>query len=91
VYAEAAVLLTGLVRSHAFASGNRRTALLTTKDFLLSNDAPFNVPDDPATASALQGVREGFYTPQAIQQWLRTGAIHAFTRTTHSQSHDRTL
>jgi prophage maintenance system killer protein len=77
VYVQAAVLLTGMVRVHAFASGNRRTALLVTRDCLLSNRATFGVRDDPANARILQGIREGFYTLTEIQEWLRTGDLHA--------------
>jgi len=91
VYAKAVVLLTGLVRAHAFASGNRRTAVLVTKDFLLSNGATFGVTDDPRNARILQGVREGFYTPAALQVWLRTGVIHAFTRQYHSRRDNQPL
>lgn len=50
VYAKAAVLLTGLCQKHAFASGNRRTALVVAKDFLLTNNAVFGVRDDPKNA-----------------------------------------
>ena len=89
VYAQAAVLLTGLVRAHAFVSGNRRTALLVTKDFLLANNAVFGVRDDPSNARILQGIREGFYTPKDLQEWLRTGDLHAFHRQTKDSASDR--
>ena len=43
IYDKAIVLLKGLVQKHPFASGNRRTSLIATKDFLLSNNAKFGI------------------------------------------------
>ena len=37
IYGKATILLIGLVKAHAFASGNRRTAYAVTKEFLLHN------------------------------------------------------
>jgi prophage maintenance system killer protein len=73
VYDKAATLLTGLCQVHAFASGNRRTALLVTKDFLQANGATFAVNDDPANARIIQGISEGRYTPKDVREWLRNG------------------
>ncbi len=37
LYDKAVVLLKGIIQKHPFASGNRRTAFIVAKDFLLSN------------------------------------------------------
>ena len=80
VYGKAAVLLQGIVKAHAFASGNRRTAFLVTKDFITENGGVFAVQDNEKNARVLQGVREGFYTPNDLIMWFKTGQIHEFKR-----------
>jgi len=45
IYDKAARLLIELTRIHAFESGNKRTAFLTTKKFVLKNEGKFNIPD----------------------------------------------
>lgn len=45
IYDKAARLLIELTGVHAFESGNKRTAFLTTKKFILMNDAKFNIWD----------------------------------------------
>ena len=37
VYDKAIILLKGFIQKHPFASGNRRTAFIATKDFILIN------------------------------------------------------
>ena len=61
VYEKAVVLLREIVQKHAFASGNRRTAFITTKEFVLSNRARFGIKDDPSNARVMLGIREGYY------------------------------
>jgi death-on-curing family protein len=80
IYEKATVLLVGLVRSHPFASGNRRTSLIVVKDFLLENGARFTVPNNASNARILLGIREGFYTNEEIVTWLKHGKIKPFTR-----------
>ncbi len=38
IYDKAIMLLKGIIQQHPFASGNRRTAFITTKDFLITNN-----------------------------------------------------
>ena len=80
LYNKAALLLQGLVKAHAFASGNRRTAFLATKDFITENNGTFAIQDDENNARVLQGVREGFYTSEDLVGWFKTGKIHEFKR-----------
>src|ERR1035438_6342734 len=47
IYDKAAYLLKKMIKQHAFASGNRRTAFVITKHFLLSNKAEFKITDNP--------------------------------------------
>ncbi|HIH29590.1 MAG TPA: hypothetical protein HA260_07295, partial [Thermoplasmata archaeon] len=43
VYDKAAILLLELTRLHAFESGNKRTAFLTTKKFVITNGERFRI------------------------------------------------
>mgnify|MGYP001603949937 CR=1 FL=1 len=54
IYDKAVVLLKGLIQKHPFASGNRRTAFIVTKDFVLTNKAKFSVKDDPKQARVME-------------------------------------
>jgi|SRR3989344_6336170 len=80
IYDKAVILLKGLVQKHPFASGNRRTAFIVTKEFVLSNNQKFKIEDDPNYARALQGVRENYYTDEEIKEWIKNGKIKKFTR-----------
>jgi len=80
IYSKAAVMLTSLVRAHAFASGNRRTAFLAAKEFLLNNGAKFSIKDDPHHSRVLLGVREGFYSIDELKEWIQHGKIRDFKR-----------
>ena len=80
LYAKAALLLLKLVREHPFASGNRRTAFLATKDFIHSNEGDFKISNDAGQAIILLGIREGYYTDAEIQEWIKHGKIRKFKR-----------
>ena len=69
-----------LVCAHAFASGNRRTAFVTAKAFVLNNGGSFNIPDDPAYADAMRGIREGRYIGEEIAEWIKNGKIRKIGR-----------
>jgi death-on-curing family protein len=77
VYEKAVTLLIGLVRTHPFASGNRRTAYLATISFLEMNGEVETVVHDP---KILQGIREEFYTRDEINAWLNGHEIKKFRR-----------
>lgn len=80
VYDKAVYLMKCLIQQHPFASGNRRTAFIVTKDFLLKNKAKFKVKDDPKYARVMLGIRENFYKDEEIKEWLKTGDIREFKR-----------
>ncbi len=77
VYEKSVTLLTVLVRTHPFASGNRRTAYLATMSFLRMNGRTATVQHDPRI---LQGIREEFYTRDEIKAWLKGYEIKEFRR-----------
>ncbi|MFH1316943.1 MAG: type II toxin-antitoxin system death-on-curing family toxin [Candidatus Woesearchaeota archaeon] len=79
-YDKAVVLIKGLIQQHAFASGNRRTAFITTKDFLINNKAHFRVKDDPDYVSVMQGIREDYYSDDELKEWMKNGKIRKFRR-----------
>jgi prophage maintenance system killer protein len=72
--------LEGLIKSHAFASGNRRTAFIITKHFIRKNKKVFRIKDDPKQAKVMTGIREDFYTHKEIKEWIKNGKIKAFKR-----------
>ena len=80
IYDKAAVLLKELTKAHAFASGNRRTAFITTIDFIKKNKGKIKIRDDPSNAKVLTGIREGFYTNNEIKEWVKDGEIKQFKR-----------
>ncbi len=80
IYDKAVVLLKGLVQKHPFASGNRRTAFIVTKEFILSNNQKFKIEDDPHYAKTLLGLRENYYSDEEIKQWIKNGKIKKFER-----------
>ncbi len=80
IYDKAVVLLKGLIQKHPFASGNRRTAFIVAKEFLLSNQKAFNIEDNPTQARAMQGIRENYYTNEEVKEWIKHGKIREFKR-----------
>ncbi len=80
LFDKAAVLLTKLVQAHAFASGNRRTAFITTKYFLVMNNKKMGIEDNPKNAKILVGMRENYYSHQQIKEWIQNGKIKEFKR-----------
>jgi len=69
-----------LIKSHAFASGNRRTAFVVVKYFLLENKGKFKIEDDPSNAKVMQGIRENHYSNDEIKEWIKNGKIKKFQR-----------
>lgn len=80
IYDKAAYLLKKMIKQHAFASGNRRTAFVITKHFLFSNKSEFNISDNPDYARIMTGIRENYYTDTEIKNWIQHGQIREFKR-----------
>lgn len=80
IYDKAVYLLKSAIKNHAFASGNRRTAFIITKHFLLLNNGIFNIKDAPEYAKIMTGIRENRYTDQEIKNWIQHGQIREFKR-----------
>src|SRR3989338_10087575 len=78
IYDKAAELMIGLIGNHPFASGNRRTAFIAVKDFLLSNNQKLKITDDPKYAKVMTGIREGYYTHDEVKEWIKNGKIKEF-------------
>lgn len=75
LYEKAAVLMSELAFSHVFASGNRRTAFIATKEFVKRNKGRFSIPDAPGNAEIMVGIREGRYSINEIAEWIKHGEI----------------
>ena len=80
LFDKAVVLLKGLIQAHAFASGNRRTAFIAVKYFLVMNNQKLGVRDEPENARVLLGIREHYYNDGEIKEWLKNGKIKPFKR-----------
>ena len=80
LYDKAALMLYELTRIHAFESGNKRTAFLTTKKFVLKNKGRFNIPDSTDNVKIMIGIRENYYTLDEIKEWIKDGKIKEFGR-----------
>ena len=74
------MLLKELTQKHPFASGNRRTAFVVTKEFVLQNNGSFKIKDDPRYARVMIGIREGYYKDNEIRKWIKNGKIKEFKR-----------
>jgi death-on-curing protein len=80
IYDKAVVLLKGLVQKHPFASGNRRTAFIAVKYFIITNKSHFGIKDVPHYARVVQGIRENYYSDEEIKEWIKNGKIREFKR-----------
>jgi prophage maintenance system killer protein len=69
-----------LIKSHSFSSGNRRTAFIATKYFILKNKGKFKIKDDENNAKIMQGIRENYYSLDEIKEWIKNGEIRPFKR-----------
>ncbi len=69
-----------LIKSHAFSSGNRRTAFIATKYFILENKAKFKIKNVESNARIMQGIRENYYSLNEIKEWIKNGEIKPFKR-----------
>src|SRR4030042_2716378 len=75
LYDKASRLLLELTRIHAFESGNKRTAFLTTKRFIVTNGEGFYIPDEVSNVKIMIGIRENYYTLTDIKEWIKHGKI----------------
>jgi len=80
MYDKAALLLLELTRIHAFESGNKRTAFLTTKNFVITNGERFRIPDKENNVKIMISIRENYYTQKEIKEWIKHGKIKTFKR-----------
>ena len=80
IYDKAARLLFELTRIHAFESGKKRTAFLSTKKFVINNEGKFNIPDTIHNVQVMIGIRENYYSQNKIKEWIMNGKIKKFKR-----------
>ena len=66
----AATLCYGLVKNHAFTDGNKRTALLATRAFLLVNGFALEPAEDDEVLTMV-AVAGGALDEQALARWLK--------------------
>jgi len=80
IYDKATLLMERIVKNYPFASGNRRTAFFVVKNFLVDNNVKFGIKDNPKQARIMLGIREGYYEPKEIKEWIKNGKIREFKR-----------
>ncbi len=80
VYDKAVFLLKSFIQKHPFASGNRRTAFVVAKEFLMKNKKKIKIKDKPEQAKIMVGIRENYYTDQELKEWIKNGKIKEFKR-----------
>jgi len=80
IYDKAARLLIELTCTHAFESGNKRTAFLSTKKFVIKNEGKFNIPDTINNVKVMIGIREKYYSQNEVKEWIINGKIREFKR-----------
>lgn len=73
VYDKAAVLLDSLVKTHGFASGNKRTGFLVTAYFIKKNGEKARFDNFDKVEKVLRNIR--LYDIKEITEWLRIGDI----------------
>ena len=66
-------MIKGIIKKHAFGSGNRRTAFTATKHFVVINGGIFKINDDPENAKIMTGIRENYYSDDEIINWIKNG------------------
>lgn len=60
----------GIAKNHAFADGNKRTALVSMGTFLERNGVRF-VPPEPDTVLTMLAIADGSMKEPAVAEWLR--------------------
>ncbi|MDO8538716.1 MAG: type II toxin-antitoxin system death-on-curing family toxin [archaeon] len=80
LFDKAVILLKGIIKGHPFASGNRRTAFIAMKYFLITNNHKIGIDDNPENAKIMLGIREGYYSDNEIKEWIKNGKIRQFKR-----------
>jgi len=80
VYDKAKILLKGIIQKHPFASGNRRTAFIVTRNFIIFNNYKFSVESSADNSTIMLGIRENYYTDEEIKEWMKNGKIKDFKR-----------
>ncbi len=70
---KAAVLLHGLVTSHGFASGNKRTGFIITSTFIKKNGGRIRIKNFNKAERIIKNIRK--LSIEEIAEWLRKGDI----------------
>ena len=73
VYDKAAVLLSKLVITHGFASGNKRTGFIITIHFITQNSGKTMIKNFNKAERILRNIRK--FDTEEIAVWLRKGDI----------------
>jgi death-on-curing protein len=72
----AAAYADGIARNHPFVDGNKRTALVASRTFLLINGYQIGASKEDRLSTFL-GLAEGTIAESELAAWFRTNAIEA--------------
>lgn len=80
IYSQAVFLLRRITTEHAFASGNKRTALLASIFFLKSNGTDVFIKNESHNARILLALRNvpDYYSDKELINWFKTGEIREY-------------
>lgn len=67
---QAGALLEGCVAAHGFSDGNKRTAWITTKTFLIANGIPVRNAPAVLVADFVEGVAVHAFAGEDVAMWL---------------------
>lgn len=71
IYSQAATLLWGLIKAHAFLDGNKRIAVKATDAFLVLNGFEIDATVEDSF-DLITGVAEGRYDAEVATRWMRS-------------------
>ena len=72
-YYKAAILLSGLIAAHGFASGNKRTAFIIATDLILENKEKSHIKNFNKVERIIRNI--GRFSIGEIALWLKKGEI----------------
>ncbi len=75
VVSQAGALLEALIAAHGFEDGNKRTAWVATKTFLIINNIPVRKVRHTLAADFVEGVALHAYSGEAVSRWLATELV----------------
>ncbi len=71
IYRKAAVLMTGIIESHVFVDGNKRTGLEAARVFLKENNKIIKIKDINEAGEFINSISEGKKLLDEVIKWIK--------------------